>query len=138
MKTPINMLESIAADIVESTSLLEVIYRNNELPPEVDNAIACLIRSMQKTNETAYEYVEQLSKNQVVLADNNHSVIDIIDDVLNVITSAKKTEELSRVYIDSYFTDKDNDNPQCFMADAIHDYAHKVCTELKAIESKIS
>ena len=90
MKTPINMLESIAADVVESTSLLEVIYRNNELPPEADNAIACLIRSMQKTNETAYEYVEQLSKNQVVLADNSHSVIDIVDDVLNAITSAKK------------------------------------------------
>lgn len=138
MKTPINMLESIAADVVESTSLLEVIYRNNELPPEADNAIACLIRSMQKTNETAYEYVEQLSKNQVVLADNNHSVIDIVDDVLNAITSAKKTEELTRIYIESYFTDKDNDNPQCFMADAIHDHAHKVCAGLKAIESKLS
>ncbi|HED1420117.1 TPA: hypothetical protein R4S64_002105 [Kluyvera georgiana] len=71
-------------------------------------------------------------------ADNNYSAIDIIDDVLNAITSAKKTEELSRVYIESYFTDKDNDNPQCFMADAIHDYAHKACTDLKAIESKLS
>lgn len=136
MKTPINMLESIAADIVENTSLLEVIYRNNELPPEVDNAIACLIRSMQKTNETAYEYVEQLSKN--ITGKNNDYSIDIIDDIFNAITSAKKTEELTRIYIESYFTDKDNDNPQCFMADAIHDYAHKVCTELKAIESKLS
>lgn len=136
MKTPINMLESIAADIVESTSLLEVIYRNNELPPEADNAIACLIRSMQKTNETAYEYVEQLSKN--IAGKSNDSSIDIIDDILNAITSAKKTEELTRIYIESYFTDKDNDNPQCFMADAIHDYAHKACTDLKAIESKLS
>lgn len=136
MKTPINMLESIAADVVESTSLLEVIYRNNELPPEADNAIACLIRSMQKTNETAYEYVEQLSKN--IAGKSNDSSIDIIDDLLNAITSAKKTEELTRIYIESYFTDKDNDNPQCFMADAIHDYAHKACAELKAIESKFS
>lgn len=136
MKTPINMLESIAADVVESTSLLEVIYRNNELPPEADNAIACLIRSMQKTNETAYEYVEQLSKN--IAGKSNDSSIDIIDDILNAITSAKKTEELTRIYIESYFTDKDNDNPQCFMADAIHDYAHKACTELKDIESKLS
>jgi len=109
MKTPINMLESIAADVVESTSLLEVIYRNNELPPEADNAIACLIRSMQKTNETAYEYVEQLSKN--IAGKSNDSSIDIIDDILNAITSAKKTEELTRIYIESYFTDKDNDNP---------------------------
>ncbi|MDM3007525.1 hypothetical protein OGV82_07960 [Citrobacter sp. CK191] len=61
MKTPINMLESIAADIVENTSLLEVIYRINELPPEADHEIACLIRSMQKTNETACGYIEQLS-----------------------------------------------------------------------------
>lgn len=61
MKTPINMLESIAADIVENTSLLEVIYRINELPPEADHAIACLIRSMQKMNETACGYIEQLS-----------------------------------------------------------------------------
>ena len=40
MKTPVEILESIAADIVENTSLLEVIYRINELPPEADNAIA--------------------------------------------------------------------------------------------------
>ncbi|ENZ5477189.1 hypothetical protein [Enterobacter hormaechei] len=61
MKTPINMLEDIAAEITESTSLLEVIFRISELPPEADNALACLIRSMMKTSQTAYEYVEQLS-----------------------------------------------------------------------------
>jgi hypothetical protein len=62
MMNPVNMLESVAADMYENTSLLEVIYRINELPPEADYAIACLIRSMQKTNETAYKYIEQLSK----------------------------------------------------------------------------
>lgn len=70
------------------------------------------------------------------LTDNKN--IDFIDDILNAITTAKKTEELARVYIESYFTDKDNDNPRCFMADAIHDYAHKACSELKAIESKFN
>lgn len=70
------------------------------------------------------------------LTDNKS--IDFIDDILNAITTAKKTEELARVYIESYFTDKDNDNPRCFMADAIHDYAHKACSELKAIESKFN
>lgn len=70
------------------------------------------------------------------LTDNKS--IDFIDDILNAITTAKKTEELARVYIESYFTDKDNDNPLCFMADAIHDYAHKACSELKAIESKFN
>lgn len=61
MKTPINMLEDIAAEITESTSLLEVIFRISELPAEADNALACLIRSMLRTSQTAYEYVEQLS-----------------------------------------------------------------------------
>ncbi|MBJ9288892.1 hypothetical protein GHT45_03520 [Citrobacter freundii] len=63
--------------------------------------------------------------------------MDIIDDVLNAITSAKKTEELARIYVESYFTDKDNNNPCCFMADAIHDYAHKLRTELSNIEIKL-
>ena len=39
MKTPIEILESVAADIVENTSLLEVIYRNYELQPEADNCM---------------------------------------------------------------------------------------------------
>ena len=61
MKTPVEILESVAADIVENTSLLEVIYRNYELPPEADNAIACLIRSMQKTLDNTNEYVEHIA-----------------------------------------------------------------------------
>lgn len=60
MKTPVEIVESVAADIVENTSLLEVIYRNYELPPEADNAIACLIRSMQKTLDGVNEYVTML------------------------------------------------------------------------------
>lgn len=60
MKTPVEILQSVAADIVENTSLLEVIYRINELPPEADNAIACLIRSMQKTLDGVNEYVSML------------------------------------------------------------------------------
>lgn len=60
MKTPFEMLNDIAAEITESTSLLEVIFRISELPPEADNAMACLIRSLIKTSETAYEYIEQL------------------------------------------------------------------------------
>lgn len=61
MKSPISMLEDISVEITENTSLLEFIFRTKELPLEVDNAIACLIRSMVKTSQTAYDYVEQLS-----------------------------------------------------------------------------
>lgn len=134
MKSQISMLESIAANIVENTSLLEVVYRNNELPPEADNAIACLIRSMQKTNDTAYEYIEQLSS--AGIKENKCESVDISDDISDAVLTAKKVKELAHLYVEAYFTDKDNDNPRCFMADAIHDYAHKLCTELRVIESK--
>ncbi|MBL5924739.1 hypothetical protein [Enterobacter asburiae] len=60
MKTPTEMLNDIASEITENTSLLEIIFRISELTPEADNALACLIRSMMKTSQTAYEYVEQL------------------------------------------------------------------------------
>ncbi|HGY2351863.1 TPA: hypothetical protein ACNVQT_000715 [Citrobacter farmeri] len=66
MKTPISMLENLAAGIAENTSLLEVIFRINELPPEADNAIACLIRSMQKIEEEAREYIAFFSSDEVL------------------------------------------------------------------------
>ncbi|MGZ0500597.1 hypothetical protein ACTM4O_23910 [Citrobacter freundii] len=72
MKTPINMLEDIAAEITESTSLLEVIFRINELPPEADNAIACLIRSMQKTLDGVNEYVTMLHQTRIT----QHAIVD--------------------------------------------------------------
>lgn len=65
MKTTISMLENLAAGITENTSLLEVIFRISDLPPETDNAIACLIRSIQKTQEEAGEYIALLSNNEV-------------------------------------------------------------------------
>ncbi|TKV14796.1 hypothetical protein FDX04_11945 [Citrobacter sp. wls615] len=65
MKTPVEIVESVAADIVENTSLLEVIYRNYELPPEAGNAIACLIRSMQKTLDGVNEYVTMLPQESI-------------------------------------------------------------------------
>lgn len=136
MKTPVEMLECIAADNVENASLLEVIYRNNELPPEADNAISCLIRSMQKTNETAYEYIEQLSS--AGIKESKCEGVDISEDIYDAVITAKKIEELAHLYVETYFTDKDNDNPRCFISDAIHDYAHKLRTELKAIETKLN
>lgn len=57
MKTPINMLETITAELVENTSLLEFIFRNSPDNGEIDNNLCCLIRSMQKTSDKAYEYI---------------------------------------------------------------------------------
>ncbi|WP_233475004.1 hypothetical protein [Enterobacter asburiae] len=61
MKTPINMLEDISAEVIENTSLLEFIYRNSNEDVEIDCAISCLIRSLHKTKDRINEYVDQLS-----------------------------------------------------------------------------
>ncbi|WP_439412953.1 hypothetical protein [Enterobacter ludwigii] len=58
MKTPILMLEDIAAQIIENTSLLEFIFLNSPDSGETDNALACLIRSLHKTIESAYDYID--------------------------------------------------------------------------------
>ena len=62
----IAMLEDLAAEIHESTSLLELIFKNSPDMGETDNALACLIRSMIKTGEKAYGYISQIeSKNKI-------------------------------------------------------------------------
>lgn len=62
MKTPfpIEMLEAVASDIIENTVLLEVIYKNSSENYETDCAIACLIRSMQKTVDNMNEFIQEL------------------------------------------------------------------------------
>lgn len=62
---------------------------------------------------------------------------DIADDVFSAMLTAKKLEEVANVYGEYYFTDKDNDNPMCHMSAVIFDYAHELCNELKAIQSKL-
>ncbi|SVU61125.1 Uncharacterised protein [Klebsiella pneumoniae] len=63
MKTPlpIEMLETIAADIAENTVLLELIYKHSNEDHKTDCAMACLIRSMKKTLDTTNEYIKSLS-----------------------------------------------------------------------------
>lgn len=62
----IAMLEDLAAEIHESTSLLELIFKNAPDMGETNNALACLIRSMIKTGEKAYGYISQIeSKNKI-------------------------------------------------------------------------
>lgn len=65
MKTPINMLNDIVAQISEGNTLLEMIYKNTEeMNEETDCSLACLIRSFNKTREIAYAYIEELAKNE--------------------------------------------------------------------------
>ncbi|MBN1086566.1 hypothetical protein JNO12_19125 [Erwinia aphidicola] len=61
-KSPIKMLEELTAEIIENTSLLEMIYSTSNENPETDCAIACLLRSLYKTKEKADNFVEVLLK----------------------------------------------------------------------------
>lgn len=62
MKTPLDMMEDISAQLIENASLLELIYQNSAEEPETDCALACLIRSLRATSNKATEYIELIHK----------------------------------------------------------------------------
>ena len=134
------MLHDIAAQISDGNTLLEYIYKNtDETDEKTDSAIACLIRSLDKTRETAYVYIEELMKNEVSVSpppEGNSS--DIADDVFYATLSAAKLRELVSVYNESYFAGKDGDDPDCLMAAVIFDNAIKTHELLQKIETKLS
>lgn len=136
MKTPINMLEDIAAQVSEGVTLLKSIYRNAPDNEEMDCSVACLIRSFEVTLETAYKYIEQLPPQLDTPPEGNS--YDIADDVFYATVSAAKLRELTHIYSESYFTDKDSDDPDCLMAAVIYDNAIKTHEILKSIETKLS
>lgn len=137
MNTPVQMLETISADIIENTVLPETIYKNSSEDHETDCAIACLIRSMKKTLDTANEYINTLSDVSAP-PQRDESGADIVDDVFHATITARKLEELAHIYNEAYFTDEDNGKPAMYMASVIFDYAIKVCSELKNIEAKLN
>ncbi|WP_375600945.1 hypothetical protein ACAF59_08920 [Klebsiella aerogenes] len=137
MKTAIEMLEDVSAEIIENTSLLEVIYRTADMDPEADNATGCLIRSMQKTLEKAHGYIEMLAANPAP-PQRIQGGDDISDIVFEAGIDSKNLKELASNFLQNYFSDKDNGNPRIYMASVIHDYAVKVCDEIESIESKLA
>ncbi|MDH0315330.1 MULTISPECIES: hypothetical protein [Klebsiella] len=138
MKTPVQMLETVAAEIIENTVLLEIIYKNSNEDQEIDCAMACLIRSMQKTLDITNEYIKAYDKASAPSLQQKKGETDIADDVFYATTTARKPEELAHVYNETYFTDEDNGKPAMYMASAILDYAVKVSSELKNIKAKLS
>ncbi|EPP7097893.1 hypothetical protein ACTWOF_005911 [Klebsiella michiganensis] len=137
MKTPVQMLEAVAAEIIENTVLLEIIYKNSNEDQETDCAMACLIRSMQKTLDITNEYIKTYDKASAP-PQQEKGETDIADDIFYATITARKLEELAHVYNEVYFTDEDNGKPAMYMASAILDYAVKVSSELKNIEAKLS
>ncbi|EOG3074630.1 helix-turn-helix domain-containing protein [Salmonella enterica] len=63
MKTPVNVIEDITAQIIEGKTLLESIYRESDENEKTDCYTACLLRSLEKTIDNAHAYVTQFSKN---------------------------------------------------------------------------
>ncbi|MEC5786299.1 hypothetical protein [Klebsiella michiganensis] len=134
MKTPKQMLEEIAGEMMDAEILLEVLYTNTDNSAETDAGISCIVRSLLNTNEKAQGYIERLSAPPQQEKDEG----DIADDVFHATITARKLEELAHVYNEVYFTDEDNGKPAMYMASAIFDYAIKVSSELKNIEAKLN
>lgn len=72
-----------------------------------------------------------------VVKDKNKNV-DLSNSVFDALISARKIETLTRIALENFFTDKDNDNPQCLMFGVISDYAEQISDQLKDIESKVN
>lgn len=139
MKTPLDMLHDIVAQISEGNTLLEMIYKNTEeMNEDTDCGLACLIRSFDKTRETAYTYIEELAKSEKAVQPLIGNSDDIADDIFYATVSAAKLRELAHVYNESYFSGKDSDDADCLMASLIFDNAIKVYDLLKSIEVKLS
>ncbi|EAZ0187136.1 TPA: hypothetical protein PEQ97_000554 [Enterobacter hormaechei] len=140
MKTPLDMLHDIVAQISEGNTLLEMIYRNTEeMNEETDCGLACLIRSFDKTRETAYAYIEELANTaKTVNPPPIGNRDDIADDIFYATVSAAKLRELAHVYNESYFSGKDSDDADCLMASLIFDNTIKVHELLKSIEIKLN
>ncbi|HHF9304861.1 TPA: hypothetical protein ACPT7W_000648 [Escherichia coli] len=139
MKTPLEMLNDIVAQISEGNTLLEMIYKNTEeMNEDTDCSLACLIRSFDKTRETAYTYIEELAKSEKAVQPIIGNSDDIADDIFYATVSAAKLRELAHVYNESYFSGKDSDDADCLMASLIFDNTIKVHDLLKSIETKLN
>lgn len=100
MKTPIDMLHDIATQISEGNTLLEMIYKNtDECDEKTDSAIACLIRSLDKTRETAYVYIEELMKNEVSVSPPPAGIVSILKMMFLTHCCMQEKQEKRLVYI---------------------------------------
>lgn len=138
MKTPISMLEDIAAEICESASLLETIYKNSNENPETDSAIRCLGRSLQNTIEKTNDYVKEIMEQNNASTKTNDSYLEICDDILDGIINAAKVKEVAHQMLEGCFSNDDSDKPECILSAVIYDYSIKTYDILKRIDSKIN
>lgn len=60
MKTPMGTLENVLTEVDEARTLLLTIMRNTPDDEKTDSALACLARSLERTLQVGYEYIDDL------------------------------------------------------------------------------
>ncbi|EGG3069939.1 hypothetical protein MOR33_003622 [Salmonella enterica] len=149
MKTPLNMLEEILSEIMENTSLLEMIIRNAPDMGETDNALACLVRAMEKTTEKTQAYIEsnyhhgntadtssvRQEKSSKTATEINIDVIDALDGAL---LNINKIYTVGSRYSDAVFADRDeSEDENCLIIRTLIDFAGIARNKLKTAEAEL-
>lgn len=97
-----------------------------------------IITDIFENGEHNKQTSDSLFRVMTLLADARSSIGDIDDLFFDAVLTARKLEALTVAYCEQYFTDKDNERQETYLAAAIRDYASKSCDELKIIEAKIN
>lgn len=135
LKESVGALETILADIIESKTLLEKIYRDSDGEDHVtDCAIACLIRSLDVTIEKGNGYVNSFLPAHTQKPERD---IDLENDVFDALLAIEKVEKVTRDAGERFYTDKDDDNIASTYTWIANDYATQTYDILKRIESKL-
>lgn len=131
MKTPVLMLEDILAQVSEGINVLSTICK--ELPDDekTDSALACLIRSFDKTLAEGYDYIKKapITKKNVPTVIENH--------VFDALLAVRKLEVLSQVTHESFFKAEDEEDQLCSMFSVMWDYANEVGAAIRNIKQEI-
>ncbi|MCE2003117.1 hypothetical protein [Enterobacter asburiae] len=127
-KTPASMLEDVLAEVDEARTLLSTIMRNSPDDEKTDSALACLIRSLERTLQTGYEYI-----------DNSPAPLAAtINDISDAVLATKKLEALIQITHESFVSTKNEDEHLSLMLSSIWDYANEVGNELRSVQQKLS
>jgi hypothetical protein len=118
MKTPAECLK-ISQDNLQKTFRCSISFFAIQTAGQKKDAPYHAYRLINLMHDNVYEHINVTEKNRSIGHSKGRS-LDFVDDVFNALTYAGKTREAASAYIDSYFSDKDNDDPK-LMASVIFD-----------------
>ncbi|MGX5056019.1 hypothetical protein ACWKX9_20495 [Enterobacter asburiae] len=128
-KTPTSILEDVLTEVDEARTLLSTIMRNSPDDEKTDSALACLIRSLERTLQTGYEYIDNSP---------SHPLVETVNDISDAVLTAKKLEALIQITHESFVSTKNEDEHLSLMLSSIWDYANEVGNELRLVQQKLS